>query len=154
MVRAQLQRAKECSQRSSDPHITSQGVPYATDKWRCVDQSPHLGYVSCVDNQEEVGRESIGQACDDTNPGVNTHKYHSDHHQHHSPQRHISRRANSLNDWRGGLFNILLGILHIDKISWHTRKHRASPLRILATMFAGLLDILRHTSILRNVTLR
>ena len=154
MVSTQLQRAKECSKSGSRPHITAQGVPHRTNQRWSIDQCPHLGDMSRVDNEEEVGRESIGQARNDAYPGVNAHKHHSNHHQNHSPQCHIHRAINTLDEWRCGVLNILLRVLNVDKVGRHSREHISRPLWVLARSLTMLLYILRHSRILRDITLR
>ena len=109
--------------------------------------------MSCVDNQEEVGRESVCQARHDTYPGVNAHEHHGNHHHNHGKEGHVHRAIDDLNNATHRLLDILRRILHVDKIGWHTREHVTCPLRVLARSLAMLLDILRHAGILGYITL-
>ena len=153
MVGTELQRAEECGKRSTHPHILSQGIPHRGNQWWRIYQRPHLGDVSRIDNKEEVGREAIRQARNDAYPGVDTHKHHCDHHQNHRKERHIHRAIDNLHNATHRLLDILRRILHVDKVGRHSSKHISCPLWVLARSLAVILDILRHTSILRYIAL-
>ena len=68
VVCTHLESGKKCCQSTSKPHILAQGVVNCAEHCRGVYQGPHLGDVTSSDNQEEVGRKSVGQADNEANP--------------------------------------------------------------------------------------
>ena len=109
--------------------------------------------MSRVDDKEEVGRETIRQTRNDTNPWIDTHKHHRHHHEEHGEEYHVHWVTKEFGYATCRLLDILRGVLHIDEIGWHTREHTSSPLGVLARSLAMLVDICRHTRVLRYIAL-
>ena len=153
MVCSRFECGKKGRQSSSHPHIASQRVMNGSEHCRGVCQGPHLGYVAGADNEEEVGRESVGQTHDQAHPCRHAHQ-----------QRHHKGGQHRKEDHRGGgskerlypidrAFDNLCRILDVDLVGRHAREHCSGPLRILVELGSTLADVAAHTVKLANIVL-
>ena len=152
--RAHLQRREESGQCCTHPTVALEGVPHRPDHQRSIDQRPHLGNVSCADNQEEIGRKSIAQCTHNRRPA--THLHQQQHHpkRHHRKEDERRRLVDHLNHLPHRVLDPLRRVVGVDQIRGHTAEHSTCPLRILAISLARVEDIAGHTLILLHIVLR
>lgn len=153
VVGADFERCREGRHGASAPHVAPQGHPRAAHHQGGVYERPHLGDVACADDEEEVGRESVGQGAGDRHAGVDAH------HQEHEPHRHAGeeeearRGVHDADDGFGEVFHELGGIGHVEQVGGHAAEHGPRPLGVFARGRAVRPYVLHAAFVLEDVVL-
>ncbi len=154
MVGPYLQREEESGQHAPPPSVgSSQCEVDAPHHKRSVDQCPHLGDVTCTDNQDKVGRQPIGHG------GKNRHTLLDAHHEQHGPhgahgeEEKSGRGIDHTHHTPDAQLDPLCRILHIDQIGGHAAEHRPNPLGVFAIGVARLVDFVTGALVLFHIVL-
>ena len=153
VVGADFERRRERRERPARPHVSPQGHPRTAHHQRGIDQRPHLGDVPGAYDQQEIGREPVGQRRDDADPGVDAEDEQHQPHGRHGEEEERRGRVDEFHDLPHGAFDDLRGVGHVDQEGGHAAEHAARPLGVFARGRAHVADVLCHAFVLHHVVL-
>lgn len=153
MVGADFERGGQRRQCGTVPEVAAQGHPCAAHHQRGVDQRPHLGDVARADDQQEVGRESVGQYGDDADPGVDAEDEQHAPHGGHREEEECGRGVDQFDHLPDGTLDRLCRVGHVDQVGGHAAEHAAGPLGVFIPFGAHLGDVPGHSLVLQHVVL-
>ena len=153
VVGADFERRRERRERRAAPDVAPQGHPCAAHHQRGVNQRPHLRDVPRADDQQEVGRKSVGQRRDDAHPRVDPENQQHEPHGRHGEKQESGGRVDDFHHFAYGVFHQLGRVGDVDQVGRHSAEHAARPLRVLARRGAHVADVLGHTFVLDDIVL-
>ena len=104
-------------------------------------------------DQQEIGREPVGQRRDDADPGVDAEDEQHQPHGSHGEEEEGRGRVDEFHDLPHGALDDLRGVGHVDQKGGHAAEHAARPLGVFARGRAHVADVLCHAFVLHHVVL-
>ena len=153
MVGADFERRRERRERRAAPDAASQRHPRASHHQRGVNQRPHLRDMPRTDNQQEIGRQPVGQRRDDSHPRIDAEDYQHQPHRDHREEEERRRGVHDLHDLSDGALHELGRVGDVYQVSRHPAEHAARPLGVFARRGAHVGDVLGHAFVLDDVVL-
>ena len=153
VIGTDFERRRERRERRAAPNVAPQRHPRAAHHQRGVDQRPHLRDVSRADDQQEIGREPVGQRRDDSRPGIDADDHQHQPHRDHGEEEERRRGVHDLHDLPDGALHELGRVGDIDQVCGHSAEHAARPLGVFARCDTHVGDVLGHAFVLDDIVL-
>ena len=110
--------------------------------------------MSGSDDEQEVGRKSVGQRRDDARPRVDAHHQEHQPHGRHGKKEERGRGVEDFDDLPHASFHQLGRIGHVYQVGRHSAEHAPRPLGVFACFEPHLRDVSGHPFVLDHIVLR